>query len=75
MNWMQSYLKGREMRNVVKDMKLKWRIVDGGVPQESVLVPILFLVHMNDMSKKVSSNISLFADNTKLMRHIRNSRR
>ena len=39
---MEDYLKGREMRTVVKDEKLKWREVKSGVPQGSVLTPIIF---------------------------------
>ena len=39
-----------------------------GVPQESVLGPILFLVYMDDLEKGVTGNILKFADYTKLFR-------
>ena len=37
-----------------------------GVPQGSVLGPLLFLVYVSDISDNVSSNVILFADDTKL---------
>ena len=36
-NWMEDYLKGREMRTVIKDEKSEWKEVKSGVPQGSVL--------------------------------------
>ena len=43
-----------------------------GVPQKSVLVSIMFLVYVSDMTEAVSSYLSLFADDAKLLRKIRN---
>ena len=71
-NWMEDYLKGREMRTVVKAEKSEWREVNNGVPQGSVLALIIFLVYVNDMTEGVSSYIILFADDAKLLRKIRN---
>ena len=72
MTWMEDYLKGREMRTVVKNEKSEWREVKSGVPQGSVLSPIMFLVYVNDMTERVNSYISLFSDDAKLLRKIRN---
>ena len=69
---MDDYLKGREMRTVVKDEKSEWREVKNGVPQGSVLAPIMFLIYVNDMTERISSYISLFADDAKLLRKIGN---
>ena len=65
-------MKVRQMRTVVKDENLEWRKMKRRVPQGSVLVPIMFLIYVNDMTEGVSSYISLFADNAKLIKKIRN---
>ena len=56
------------MRTVVKDEKSEQWEVKSGVPQGSVLAPIVFLVYVNDMTERVSSYISLFADDEKCTR-------
>ena len=70
--WMEDYLQGREMRTVVRDEKSDWKKVTSGVPQGSVLAPIMFLIYVNDMTEGVSSYMSLFADDAKLLRKISN---
>ena len=70
--WMEDYLHGREMRTVVRDEKSDWKLVTSGVPQGSVLAPIMFLIYVNDMIEGVSSYMSLFADDAKLLRKISN---
>ena len=68
--WMKDYLVNREMRTTINDVKSEWRKVISGVPQGTVLAPIMFLIYINDMPEKITSYMSLFADDAKLLRKI-----
>ena len=50
--------------------KSSWTDVISGIPQGSVLGPILFVVYINDLPDAVTSDIRLFADYTKVYRTI-----
>ena len=63
---------GREMRTIVKGKKSEWRKVTSGVPQGSVLGPIMFLIYVNDMTVGISSYMNMFADDAKIMRRVKN---
>ena len=47
-----------------------WRCVNAGVPQGSVLGPLLFLVYINDLTDDISSEMRLFADNSSLFTRV-----
>ena len=72
LRWMEDYLKDREMRTVIRDSYSSWSKVTSGVPQGSVLAPIMFQIYVNDIHEGLSSYINLFADDAKLLRGIRN---
>ena len=64
--WLENWLKGREQRVCIDGSSSDWIKVFSGVPQGSVLKPILFLVYINDVDLEVQNDILKFADDTKL---------
>ena len=70
LNWFQDYLHLRKQRVVINGKTSSWKTINAGVPQGSVLGPLLFLIYINDISMHLSSRASLFADNTSLSKHI-----
>ena len=61
LKWVSNYLDNRQ-RVVIKSCKSNFRSTNAGVPQESVLGLLLFLVYINDISELLLSLTSLFAD-------------
>ena len=64
---------GRQQCVVLNNIQSSWSIVTSGVPQGSVLGPLLFTVFVNDIPHIVRSDVYLFADDIKLSRTIKNS--
>ena len=67
------FLKNRKQRVLLNGQVSDWSDVRAGVPQSSILGPLLFLIYINDLSEGLSSNVKLFADDTSLFSVIHDS--
>ena len=72
--WFNSYLSDRSQTVVINGFHSVSKPVLAGVPQGSVLGPLLFLVYINDLTTGITSNIRLFADDTSLFIVIEDAR-
>ena len=60
--WIDTFLCFRQQRIDVNGVKSDWASVLSGVPQGTVLGPLLFSLYINDISSDIESEIRLFAD-------------
>ena len=63
---LKAYLHDRQQRVVLNVQTSDWRKVNSGVPQGSVLGPLLFLIFINDLPDGITSLCKIFADDTSL---------
>ena len=75
MKWIDAFLCFRQQRVVVNGVKSDWANVVSGVPQSTVLGPLLFSLHINDTISDIESEIRLFADDCVCNRELKEIRR
>jgi hypothetical protein len=68
--WLSDYLSNRQQRVVINGQSSEWLPIKAGVPQGSILGPLLFLIYINDIVLDIKSDIFLFADGSTLMKVI-----
>lgn len=71
LEWFKDYIRDRQQRVVINGQASDWVNIGAGVPQGSILGPLLFLIYINDIVLDIKSDIYLFADDTSLLKIIR----
>ena len=68
LNLLTDFLNDRCQRTLLNGKISDWAHVEAGVPQGSVLGPLLFLIYINDITVNIKSNIRIFADDVSLFK-------
>ena len=70
LSWIENWLSDRRQKVCIDGEYSEWARVTSGVPQGSVLGPILFIIFINDLDSNIISKLDKFADDSKLGRSI-----
>ena len=66
------FLSSRKQRFVLNGQHSPWADIKAGLPQGSILGPLLFLIYINDLPNGLNSNVKLFADDMSLFSVVQN---
>ena len=72
LNLIMHYLTDRSQRVLLNGQCSNWQTILAGVPQGSILGPLVFLIYINDLPDRLKSKIKLFADDTSLFSVVKN---
>jgi len=70
LQWIGNWLSGRKQRVLMGGQVSDWCNILSGVPQGSVLGPLLFVIYINDIDEVVNSKLLKFADDTKIFNKV-----
>ena len=73
LRWIDGWLSNRRQKVSVEGELSEWAEVKSGVPQGSVLGPLLFLVYINDIDENILSKFGKFADDSKIAKVVNDS--
>ena len=73
LGWISSWLIGRKQRVVLNGEESDWINVTSGVPQGSVLGPLMFILYANDLELGIDCRVFKFADDSKIVIRVRNT--
>ncbi|MEW8545747.1 MAG: reverse transcriptase family protein [Candidatus Thiodiazotropha sp.] len=69
-SWIKDFLNDRRQKVIVNGEDSDWQEITSGIPQGSVLGPVLFIIYINDLPDTLRSVCKIFADDSKIYRSI-----
>ena len=70
LRWIQAFLSDHIQQVNVNGTNSEWANITSGIPQGSVLGPILFVLYITDLPENIVSNVYMFVDDTKIFKTI-----